>query len=594
MTTNETIADILARWEECYEHGTDIPAADLCANHPDLLEAVERKIDRLKRMSWMVRSNGGNSSNGDDCGGDESTDSLLGTTLAGRYQIVEFIAEGGFGKVYKATDGELQRPVAVKVARGVTAGRQANLLEEARRAAKLQHPGIVPVIDVGVDGERAFVVSAFIDGPDLAEVIEKDRPLPGDAARIIADIAEALHHAHREGMVHRDIKPENILLDKEQRPLITDFGLAASFEEVVRRKGLRSGTLSYMSPEQVAGEVQLIGPRSDIYALGVVLYELLTGRLPYQARTPGALREQILFRPPVPPRSLNPDVSKELEAACLRCLAKLPADRFGTAAELATALRAAPPRRWLRLPLRWFLLALLVIGLFAAGLILGMSLSSPTKTDSTKEVADSTTAKAVHEEGVFVFDGQSQIVTPLERFAPCTLEAWVKPKAYPVRDSMFFVGSDVPTKYGVGLGMSEAVMCAEYLPGVTFTEAPIPLNRWSHVAAVFGETETRLYLDGRKVGVGPATKPVSGAVFVVGNVGRGNPINYFVGKMRSVRISTGERYNADFLPDEAFAKDGDDAPAKAVLIYDKSAVEGDRVIDHSGAGNDGRWERARP
>lgn len=592
--SNDTIADLLARWEEAWEHGHDIPAAELCADHPELLEALERKIDRLKRMSWMVRSSGGNSSNGDDCVGGDGPDSLVGTTLAGRYRIEAFVAEGGFGRVYKAIDSELQRSVAVKVARGGTASRQANLLDEARRAAKLQHPGIVPVIDVGVDGERAYIVSAFIDGPDLAEFIEKDRPSPAKTAQIVAEIAEALHFAHAGGFIHRDLKPENILLDVERRPLITDFGLAASFEEVVRRKGLRSGTLSYMSPEQVAGEVQLIGPRSDIYSLGVVLYEMLTGRLPYQARTPGALREQVLFRPPVAPRAMNPDVAVELNDICLRCLAKLPADRFGTAAELATALRAAPPRRWLRLPLRWFLLALLVIGLFVAGVVLGMALSSPAKTDSAKEVADSTTAKAVHEEGVFVFDGQSRIVTPLERFAPCTLEAWVKPKAYPVRDSMFFVGSDVPTKYGVGLGMSEAVMCAEYLPGVTFTEAPIPLNRWSHVAAVFGETETRLYLDGRKVGVGPATKPVSGAVFVVGNVGRGNPINYFVGKMRSVRISTGERYNADFLPDEAFAKDGDEAPAKAVLIYDGSAVEGDRVIDHSGAGNDGRWERARP
>ena len=586
MTTNDVLAEFLTKWEECFEHGNDIPAAELCADHPELREVVQQKIDRLKRMEWMVRSSGSTSSNGDECVGDD-TDSLVGTTLAGRYRIEAFVAEGGFGRVYKAIDSELQRSVAVKVARSGTASRQANLLDEARRAAKLQHPGIVPVIDVGVDGERAYIVSAFIDGPDLAEFIEKNRPFPQEVARIVAEVAEALHHAHREGFVHRDIKPENILLDVERRPLITDFGLAASFEEVVRRKGLRSGTLSYMSPEQVAGEVQLIGPRSDIYSLGVVLYEMLTGRLPYQARTPGALREQVLFRPPVAPRAMNPDVPVELEVICLRCLAKLPADRFSTAAELAAALRATPPRRWLRFPLRWFLLALLVVGLFVAGLLLGMSLSSLSKTDSAK-------TEAVHEEGVFVFDGQSRIVTPLERFAPCTLEAWVKPKAYPVRDSQFFIGSDVPTKHGLSLGMSEAVMCAEYVPGMTFSEAAIPLNRWSHVAAVFGETETRLYLGGRKVGVGPATKPVSGSTFVIGNVGKGNPINYYFGRMRSVRISKGERYNADFVPDESFTKDADDAPAKAILIFDGSAVEGERVIDLSGVGNDGRWERKKP
>ncbi|MFO0844663.1 MAG: serine/threonine-protein kinase [Gemmataceae bacterium] len=129
-------------------------------------------------------------------------------------------------------------------------------------------------------------------------------------------IAEACHFAHREGLVHRDIKPENVLLDKDRRPSLTAFGLAAKIEDVVRRKRLRSGTLAYMSPEQVAGETQLIGPRSDISSLGVVFYEMPTGRHPYQARTPGALREQILFRPPVPPRSLNPQVPEELEAVC--------------------------------------------------------------------------------------------------------------------------------------------------------------------------------------------------------------------------------------------------------------------------------------
>jgi hypothetical protein len=589
MTMNDTIGDLLAKWEEAWEHGNDIPAVELCADHPELREVVEQKIDRLKRMSWMVRSSGSDSdsSNGDDCVGGDGSDSLLGTTLAGRYRIETFIAEGGFGRVYKAIDSELQRAVAVKVARSGSASNHAKLLEEARRTARLQHPSIVPVIDVGIEGDRAYIVSAFIDGDDLADVIEKDRPSPTEAARIIADIAEALHHAHREGFVHRDIKPENVLLDNESRPLLTDFGLCASFEEVVRRKGLRSGTLMYMSPEQVCGETQLIGPRSDVYALGVVLYEMLTGRLPYQARTPGALREQILFRPPAAPRALNPDVPVELNDACLRCLAKLPADRFTSAAELAAALRAAPHRRWLRLPLRWVWIALLVVGLFVAGLMLGMALSSPAKTDQPK-------AEAAYEEGVLVFDGQSRIVTPLERFSPCTLEAWVKPKAYPVRDSQFFIGSDVPTKHGLSLGMSEAVLCAEYVAGVTFTEAAIPLNRWSHVAAVFGETETRLYLDGRQVGVGPPTKPVGGAVFVVGNVGKGNPINYFVGGVRTLRITRGQRFVADFVPDEAFVKDGADAPARAVLIYEGSAIEENRVIDLSGAGNDGRWERAKP
>lgn len=586
MTTNDTIADILAKFEEAWEHGHDIPAAELCADRPDLLEVVEQKIDRLKRMSWMVRSSGGDSSDGDDSESGDGPDPLLGTTLAGRYQMEAFIAEGGFGRVYKAIDGELQRPVAVKVARGGTASRQANLLEEARRAAKLRHPGIVSVIDVGSDGDRAYVVSAFIDGSDLAEVIEKDRPSPEEAARIVAEVAEALHHAHREGFVHRDIKPENILLDAERSPLLTDFGLCASFEEVVRRKGLRSGTLMYMSPEQVAGEVQLIGPRSDIYALGVVLYEMLTGRLPYQARTPGALREQVLFRSPAAPRAFNPDVSVELDAVCLRCLSKLPADRFTTAAELAAALRAVPPRRWLRLQLRWVLIVLLVVGLFVTGVVLGMALSSSKDSSHPR-------AEVIDEPGTLAFDGTSRIVTPVEPFLPCTLEAWVRPTGD--RQEQFVVGSDMPNFYGLGLGVNDNRPCVETIRGGFRADPVIPLSKWTHLAAVFAPDETRLYINGQKVSVGPASQPPTKKTqLVIGNVGLDHDKLFFRGHARSVRISKGERYIADFVPDETFAKDADDAPAKAVLIYDGSAVESDRVLDRSGAGNDGRWERTRP
>ncbi len=584
MTTNDVMTDLLARWEERWEHGEDIPAAELCADHPELIEVVAQKIDRLKRMAWMVSSSNGDSED-DEAVTSSDSDPIIGKTLAGRYTIESFIAEGGFGRVYKANDSELQRPVAVKIARCPKGSiGQSNLLEEARRAAKLRHAGIVPIIDVGIHEDRAFIVSAFIDGLDLAEVIEKDRPSPHEAARIVADIAEALDFAHKEGFVHRDIKPENVLLDRERSPLVTDFGLAASFEEVVRRKGLRSGTLAYMSPEQVAGESQLVGPRSDIYALGVVFYEMLTGRLPYQARTPGALREQILFRPPVPPRSLNPSVPEELEAACLRCLSKLPADRFSTAAELAAALRASPPRRWPRLPLRWIILALVIVGLFAAGLALGMLLSSSTKPDASK-------TEPAHEEGVLVFDGTTRILTPVERFAPVTLEAWVQPKFYPRQDCQFVIGSDIPTKHGIGLAMCEAVLSAEYIAGMVHSEGAIPLNRFSHVAVVFGGTETRLYVDGRNIGVGPATKPEGGTTFVVGNVGKGNPINFFVGKVRSVRISKGERFKDDFVPEEKFGPDAEDAQLRAILIYDGSAVEGDRVIDLSRAGNHGTWDR---
>ncbi|HET6574116.1 MAG TPA: protein kinase [Fimbriiglobus sp.] len=578
-TSDDTLTDLLARWEERWEHGEDTPAADLCADRPELAEALQRKIDRLKRMAWMV----GSGPDDEEAGG--SADPLVGTTLAGRYKIEGFVAEGGFGRVYRATDLELHRPVAVKVARrGKEGSGRTGLLDEARRAAGLRHPGIVPVYDVGADGDVPFVVSELIDGPDLATLIGTNRPTAEDAARIVAGVADALQFAHGEGFVHRDIKPANVLLDRQGRPFLTDFGLAASFEQVLRRDGVRSGTLAYMSPEQVAGETQLIGPRSDIYSLGVVLYELLTGRLPYQARTPGALREQILFRPPVPVRVVNPSVSAELEAVCLRCLSKLPADRFPSAAELASALRAAPPRSRLRLSRRWAIIALVVTAIFVAGILLGSMLASHRHSEQPPS------GHVVHEEGVFVFDGGSRIVTPLERFAPVTLEAWVRVPAYPEHSCQFVVGSDVPTKHGIGLALCRAVLSAEFVAGMYHSPGVVPLDRWTHVAGVFGRTETRLYVGGKLVGTGPATRSEGGTAFVVGNVGRDNPIDYFRGRVRSVRISSGERYRGDFVPDEAFVKDAEGAPVRAVLIYDGGTVEGDRVIDLSGNGNHGLWE----
>lgn len=213
------------------------------------------------------------------------------------------------------------------------------LLEEARKVAKLRHPGIVTVYDVGREDGSVFVVSDLIDGENLADRIARSKPSISETIGLVAEVADALGFAHDEGFVHRDIKPANILIDRQGKPLITDFGIAATVDDLARGRNITSGTLPYMAPEQVAGEIQLIDGRTDLYALGVVLYEMLTGRQPYQARTPTALREQILFRSPVPLRSVEPDISTELERVCLRCLSKHPADRFSSARDFAAELR---------------------------------------------------------------------------------------------------------------------------------------------------------------------------------------------------------------------------------------------------------------
>ncbi len=575
ISQEDRLAALLLRWEESWELGDDLPASQLCTDCPDVANQLQANIDVLKKMAWMKKDAANEvQSDGDDA----VADPFVGKTLAGRYRIDQFIGEGGFGQVYRAFDTELQRAVAIKIAHHKARTGGDDLLQEARRVAKLRHAGIVAVHDVGHDEQILFVVSDFIEGQSLAQLLEAKPPVPWDAAKLVARIAEALHFAHEQGFVHRDIKPANILIDQQGQPLIADFGIAATSEELTQGTHLSSGTLPYMAPEQVAGEVQLVDGRTDVYSLGVVLYEMLTGRTPHEARTPTALREQILFRAP-----LRLDAPAELQQVCLRCLAKHPADRFPTAQALAEALRQAVTgkahaQRW-RVTLIVLLLAVLAIATVVGIRFLPSLLESRTGT--------------FVKEGAFVFDGTNRIVTPVERFAPVTLEAWIRPERYEYR-CQCVVGSDIPTEYGIGLGISGVLLCAEYLQGMYQSKQIVPLREWSHLAAVFAPGETRLYLNGKQVATGPATQVRGGARFVIGNVGPNNPNDYFVGQVRAVRISKGERYTGNFVPDQEFTKDPDDSPCRALLIYGEGAMHGGKVTDLTGNGNDGVPEKLPP
>jgi serine/threonine protein kinase len=586
---DEKLASLLIRWEEAWDLGEELSPVDLCADCPDLIPPLEDRIRALKQMAWMKTDAGqGNDQE------NETPDVLLGQTLAGRYHIERLIGEGGFSRVYRAFDPELDRHVAVKVSRP---GRMASekqsddLLEEARRAARLRHPGIVSVHDVGRHDGQVFFVTDLIEGHSLAEMVAESQFSPLDAVRLIAEVADALQFAHEQGFIHRDIKPANILIDHQSRSLIADFGIATPVEQIAEESGEASGTLAYMAPEQVANERQLIDPRTDIHALGVVLYELLTGQLPYQGRTPMALREQILFRQPKPPTSFNPSVPKLLEQNCLRALTKHPADRFSSAEEFAAALRAcsASEKKCWTWPIIVGVLGVMgiAVSLFGSNIITALQARS----------AD----KPVIPFGAFTFDGTNRIITPVEQFAPVTLEAWIRPDRYEYR-CHFIIGSDVPAKYGIGLGICGVLLTGEYIPGKAdpeFGTTPgmirsaqmVPIKEWSHIAAVFGETETRLYFNGKLVKTGPPTAVNGGTNFVIGNVGKDNPIDYFLGQIRSVRISRGERFSEDFEPEPQFVKDAEDAPNRAILFYDGSKAERDRVIDLTGNGNDGHWQR---
>ncbi|MBK9940320.1 MAG: Stk1 family PASTA domain-containing Ser/Thr kinase [Kouleothrix sp.] len=261
--------------------------------------------------------------------------------LNNRYELEQKIGEGGMARVYRGRDLRLSRQVAVKVLHShyaSDAGFLQRFHHEAQAAANLRHPHIVDVYDVGQDGDLHYIVMEYVPGSDLKALIVRQAPLPVEQAVMIAEaVAKGLDAAHRLGMIHRDIKPQNIIIGEAGQVKITDFGIAKSkMSTALTETGVTFGTADYISPEQARG--QPAGPQSDLYSLGVTLYEMLTGRLPFSGDSSIAVAMQHVSAEPPPPRMYNPRIPPQLEAIVLQALNKAPADRPASARKFAQLL----------------------------------------------------------------------------------------------------------------------------------------------------------------------------------------------------------------------------------------------------------------
>jgi tetratricopeptide (TPR) repeat protein/tRNA A-37 threonylcarbamoyl transferase component Bud32 len=366
--SEDRLMSLLLAWQEQWQQGRDVPASELCHDCPELAEELSQRISVLRQMKVLIQPAGppplpfGQDVTLDRMADtrppDSANNSLTETLGSGDrirppaspvpcsvpgHEILGELGRGGMGVVYKARQLKLNRLVALKM---ILAGGHTDIQDlkrfcrEAEAVAALQHPHIVQIFEIGEQDGLPYFSLEYVEGGSLAKRLN-GTPLPSrQAAALVETLARAMQAAHERGIVHRDLKPSNVLLTAEGTPKIADFGLAKRLDGHAgqTQTGSIVGTPSYMAPEQARGRSKEVGPATDVYALGAILYELLTGRPPFRAETPLETVLQVRSDEPLPPSRLQPKLPRDLETICLKCLRKEPARRYASARELAADL----------------------------------------------------------------------------------------------------------------------------------------------------------------------------------------------------------------------------------------------------------------
>ena len=322
--TDDHLCELLLEWEESIAAGRPLSAAELCGQSPELAAALQREIDRLQSVDQFMYARSKSGTGPPPPAAGAGSESTRFPNLPG-YEVLEELGRGGMGIVYKARQRSLNRLVAVKTLAGGRWGHPgfvARMRQEALALSRINHRHVVQVIDVVETPDAVSIVLEYVDGESLSRR-QRGAPLPpAEAAALVQTIARTLASVHDQGILHRDVKPANVLISRTGEIKISDFGLAKQegSSDSLTLTGELLGSPAYMAPEQAEGRLAEVGVRTDVYAIGATLYELLTGRPPFQAGSHVEILRQVVDADPVPPRLLNPGIPRDLETLALRCL----------------------------------------------------------------------------------------------------------------------------------------------------------------------------------------------------------------------------------------------------------------------------------